>query len=61
MVLPILSIVYDAYVNPLFWTERMRSQALTLAQLDNPELHMIDVGSGTGFAMLRIVKSVNAR
>ena len=31
-----LSIVYDAYIDLLFWTERMRTQALTLARLDEP-------------------------
>lgn len=56
-----LSIVYDTYVNPLFWTERMRGQALALARLHDSDLQVIDVGSGTGFTTQGIVKSVNAR
>ncbi|MEO8340913.1 MAG: methyltransferase domain-containing protein, partial [Nitrospirota bacterium] len=53
-----LSLVYDQYVNPLFWTERMRTQALALARLHDPHLHVIDVGSGTGFTTQGIVKYV---
>lgn len=55
-----LSLVYDTYVNPLFWTERMRSQALSLARLDDSGLRVIDVGSGTGFTTQGIVRSVPA-
>ncbi len=44
-----LSLFYDHYVNPFFWTERMRQQALALARLDRADLRTIDVGSGTGF------------
>ncbi len=55
-----LSIVYDTYVNPLFWTERMRGQALALGRLHDSTLHVIDVGSGTGLTTQGIVKSVNA-
>ena len=53
-----LSLVYDTYVNPLFWTERMRDQSLALAQLSSPYLRLIDVGSGTGFTTQGIVKHV---
>lgn len=56
-----LSIFYDNYVNPLFWTEDMRDQSLNLAQLDDPELKVIDVGSGTGFTTQGIVQQVPAR
>lgn len=55
-----LSIFYDNYVNPLFWTEEMRDQSLELAQLDEPGLSVIDVGSGTGFTTQGIVRSVPA-
>ncbi len=53
-----LSIFYDKYVNPLFWTERMRDESLELAHLDDEGLTVIDVGSGTGFTTEGIVKHV---
>lgn len=53
-----LSPLYDRWVNPLFWTERMRDEALELAQLDDPSLRTLDVGAGTGFATEGIVASV---
>jgi MPBQ/MSBQ methyltransferase len=52
-----LSVVYER-VNPLFWTEEMRAQALELARLDDPELRTVDVGAGTGFATEGIVERV---
>lgn len=55
-----LSIFYDNYVNPLFWTEEMRDQSLYLARLDSPDLTVIDVGSGTGFTTQGIVQQVPA-
>ena len=55
-----LSIFYDLYVNPLFWTAQMRDKSLQLAQLDDPELTVVDVGSGTGFTTQGIVQSVKA-
>ena len=55
-----LSIFYDKYVNPLFWTEQMRDQSLQLAQLNDPALRVIDVGSGTGFTTQGIVRHVKA-
>lgn len=55
-----LSIFYDDYVNPLFWTEEMRDHALTLADLQAPGLKVIDVGSGTGFTTQGIVQHVPA-
>ncbi|GJM36132.1 MAG: hypothetical protein DHS20C18_51330 [Saprospiraceae bacterium] len=54
-----LSIFYDKYVNPLFWTRWMRDQALQLAQLNNPNLEVIDVGSGTGFTTQGIVRKLS--
>jgi MPBQ/MSBQ methyltransferase len=56
-----LSIFYDKLVNPLFWTPQMRSHSLELAQLDDPNLTVADVGSGTGFTTEGIVEKVDAR
>ncbi len=53
-----LSIFYDDYVNPFFWTERMRNESLELAELDTPNLKVVDVGSGTGFTTQGIVKQI---
>ncbi len=53
-----LSVFYDKYVNPLFWTAHMRDQSLQLAQLDNSSLSVVDVGSGTGFTTEGIVQYV---
>lgn len=55
-----LSIFYDKFVNPLFWTKKMRDDSLTIAQLDEPGLRVIDVGSGTGFTTQGIVRHVPA-
>lgn len=56
-----LSLVYDRWVNPLFWTEPMREHALTLAELDDPTLErVLDVGAGTGFTTTGIVERVDA-
>ncbi len=56
----VLSRVYDGWVNPLFWTPAMRSQALAAAALDAPGLRTLDVGAGTGFTTEGIVASVDA-
>lgn len=56
-----LSIFYDDYVNPLFWTEEMRDASLKLGQLNARDLTVIDVGSGTGFTTQGIVKLVDAQ
>ena len=53
-----LSVAYDRYVNPMFWTTRMRAEALELARLDHPALTTVDVGAGTGFATEAIVAAV---
>jgi MPBQ/MSBQ methyltransferase len=55
-----LSVAYDRWVNPLFWTPEMRSQALRLARLDDPSLATLDVGAGTGFTTAEIVRQVAA-
>jgi MPBQ/MSBQ methyltransferase len=56
-----LSLVYDRWVNPLFWTRRMRAQALELARLDDASLTVLDAGAGTGFTTAGIVERVPAR
>ena len=55
-----LSLGYDRWVNPLFWTPRMRDEALTHAALDDPALTTLDVGAGTGFTTEGIVDRVGA-
>lgn len=55
-----LSPLYDRWVNPLFWTEPMRDEALALARLDSRDLRTLDVGAGTGFATEGIVAHVDA-
>jgi MPBQ/MSBQ methyltransferase len=52
----VVSLGYDRWINPLFWTEGMRDAALALAQLDRPDLEVADVGAGTGFTTTGIVK-----
>ena len=44
----VLSLVYDRWVNPLFWTPAMREAALAHAALDAPGVRVVDVGAGTG-------------
>jgi MPBQ/MSBQ methyltransferase len=53
-----LSALYDRWVNPLFWTPRMRDEALRLAQLERSH-EVVDVGAGTGFATEGIVAAVS--
>ena len=54
----LLSNFYDKLVNPLFWTENMRDDALEIADLGAENISVIDVGSGTGFTTQGIVKYV---
>jgi MPBQ/MSBQ methyltransferase len=54
----VVSLGYDRWINPLFWTAPMRDAALSLARLDDPALEVVDVGAGTGFATEAIVSSV---
>jgi MPBQ/MSBQ methyltransferase len=56
----VVSLGYDRWINPLFWTAPMRDEALALARLDDPALEVVDVGAGTGFATEAIVRSVGA-
>ena len=54
----VVSIGYDRWINPLFWTAPMRARALSLARLDRPDLDTVDVGAGTGFCTEGIVAAV---
>jgi MPBQ/MSBQ methyltransferase len=54
----VVSLGYDRWINPLFWTAPMRDEALALARLDDPALEVVDVGAGTGFATEAIVSAV---
>jgi MPBQ/MSBQ methyltransferase len=55
----VLSLGYDDWVNPLFWTARMRAQALAAARLDERGLDTLDAGAGTGFTTEGIVARVD--
>jgi MPBQ/MSBQ methyltransferase len=55
-----LSLGYDDWVNPLFWTAAMRERALDAARLDRRDLSVLDAGAGTGFTTEGIVASVDA-
>jgi MPBQ/MSBQ methyltransferase len=55
-----LSLGYDDWVNPLFWTPAMRERALAAARLDRGDLETLDVGAGTGFTTEGIVAGVDA-
>jgi MPBQ/MSBQ methyltransferase len=54
-----LSLGYDRWVNPLFWTPEMRAKALEAARLDHPGLVTLDAGAGTGFTTEGIVAHVH--
>jgi MPBQ/MSBQ methyltransferase len=54
-----LSLGYDRWVNPLFWTTAMRARALEAARLDAPGLDVLDAGAGTGFTTEGIVERVD--
>jgi MPBQ/MSBQ methyltransferase len=54
-----LSLGYDRWVNPLFWTPEMRAQALADARLSDTDLTVVDVGAGTGFTTEGIVERVD--
>lgn len=56
-----LSIVYDHVINPGHWTEDMRDEALEPADLHDRNMIVVDVGGGTGFTTLGIVKHVDAK
>ena len=54
-----LSLGYDDWVNPLFWTPAMRERALAAARLDRADLETLDAGAGTGFTTEGIVAHVD--
>ena len=54
-----LSLGYDRWVNPLFWTPAMRSLALEEARLTGEET-VLDAGAGTGFTTEGIVARIDA-
>ena len=56
-----LSIIYDHIINPGHWTEEMRDEALEPADLNDRNMLVVDVGGGTGFCTLGIVKHVDAK
>lgn len=56
-----LSIVYDNIINPGHWTEDMRDDALEPADLNNRNMLVVDVGGGTGFTTLGIIKHVDPK
>jgi MPBQ/MSBQ methyltransferase len=56
----VVSLGYDRFINPLFWTAPMRDRALEAARLDRPGLEVADVGAGTGFTTEAIVASTGA-
>jgi MPBQ/MSBQ methyltransferase len=55
----VLSLGYDEWVNPLFWTAAMRDRALAAARLDRADLETLDAGAGTGFTTEGIVAHVD--
>jgi MPBQ/MSBQ methyltransferase len=54
-----LSLGYDRWVNPLFWTPAMRARALDEARLEAGQ-SVLDAGAGTGFTTEGIVARVDA-
>ncbi len=52
-----LSRIYDS-VNPLFWNEEMRDRAIEIAEIDETD-RVVDVGCGTGFATLGLLKKTD--
>src|SRR3954466_2603871 len=55
----VLSLGYDNWVNPLFWTPAMRERVLAAARLDRPDLETLDAGAGTGFTTEGIVERID--
>src|SRR3954469_18651448 len=53
-----LSLGYDRWVNPLFWTPAMRASALDEAVLERGQ-RVLDAGAGTGFTTEGIVARVD--
>ncbi|KAI3792496.1 hypothetical protein L2E82_06376 [Cichorium intybus] len=57
----ILSIVYDGELRACHYTEDMRDDALEAEDLNSRDAIVVDVGGGTGFTTLGIVKHVDAK
>lgn len=53
-----VSLGYDRFINPLFWTAAMRDAALVPADLNHRDLEVVDIGAGTGFTTQGIIASV---
>jgi MPBQ/MSBQ methyltransferase len=54
-----LSIGYDHWINPWFYTPKMRDSGLEIARLSRRDLDVVDVGAGTGFATEGIARHVD--
>uniref|UniRef100_A0A1D1Z573 Inner envelope membrane protein, chloroplastic n=1 Tax=Anthurium amnicola TaxID=1678845 RepID=A0A1D1Z573_9ARAE len=55
-----LSVVYDQWGTGVAWTEEIRDAAMERANLCHRRLRVLDVGGGTGYSTLAIVKHVDA-
>ncbi|MQL80082.1 hypothetical protein Taro_012533 [Colocasia esculenta] len=55
-----LSVVYDERCTGVAWTEDIRDTAIAKADLCDRRLKVLDVGGGTGYSTLGIVKHVDA-
>ena len=56
-----LSVAYDSLRSLGPWTEDMRDVALGEADLNDRNMIVVDVGGGTGYSTLGIVKHVDAK
>ncbi|CAI0552152.1 unnamed protein product [Linum tenue] len=56
-----ISILYDQVLNPCQYTVAMREDALEAADLSDRSMVVVDVGGGTGFTTMGIVKRVDAK
>ena len=56
-----LSVIYDFVTFLAPWTEDMRDAALGEADLNDRNMTLLDVGGGTGYCTLGIVKHVDAK
>jgi len=48
--------IYDNVLNPWHWTEEMRTRALSNAFELSSDLHVLDVGAGTGFTSIGVLE-----
>ena len=56
-----VSSTYDYLTFLATWTEDVRDEALAAADLNDRNLTVVDVGGGTGFCTMGIVKHVDAK